>query len=128
MTSHLLINFYTELSSTFSEENNGNFVSVVSLNAEHPVYKGHFEQVPIAPGVCLTQMIKEILMDKFKMDLILSQGNNIKFLAMVNPNETQELTISFSVTQKENELEVSSNFTNGTTSYVKFKGMFKAVL
>ena len=59
MTKHLLNDFYTELSSTFSKENETGFKSLIRLNPLHEVYKGHFPQVPVAPGVVLVQIIKE---------------------------------------------------------------------
>ena len=62
MKNTLLENFYTEISSTFSTENQLDFKCTIHLYAEHPIYKGHFPQIPIAPGVCLVQIIKEILM------------------------------------------------------------------
>lgn len=121
----LLDNFYTETSSTFSDSNNENFVSEIVINPEHPVFKGHFEQVPVAPGVCLTQVIKEILADKFKKQLFMSHGDNIKFLAMINPRETAVLTISFAVKQSDDLLDVNASYTHGKISYVKFKGKFR---
>lgn len=127
MSRTLLDNFYKETSSTFSEANPENFISEIVINAEHPVFKGHFEQVPIAPGVCLTQVIKEILADKFKKNLFMSHGDNIKFLAMINPRETANLSISFSVKQSEGMLDVTANYTQAGTSYVKFKGKFKVL-
>ncbi|MBL7931247.1 MAG: 3-hydroxyacyl-ACP dehydratase [Bacteroidia bacterium] len=127
MSTTLLDNFYKETSSTFSETNQENFISEIAINPEHPVFKGHFEQVPIAPGVCLIQVIKEILAEKFKKELFMSHGDNIKFLAMINPRETTNLSISFSVKQSEGFLDVTASYTHAGISYVKFKGKFKVL-
>lgn len=124
MENTLLIDFYSEIASTFSPQNQESFNCAIRLNAKHPVYKGHFEQVPIAPGVCLTQIVKEILMDKFQKELVMIQGDNIKFLAMVNPNETPDLSIAFTVKTTENGLDASAVYSHNNTSYVKFKGKF----
>lgn len=124
MKNTLLVDFYTEISSTFSQQNQQEFSSIIRLNAQHPIFKGHFEQVPIAPGVCLTQIIKEILMVKYEQELVMTQGDNIKFLAMINPNETPELNISFSVKPTENGLDANAVYSHNGTSYVKFKGKF----
>src|SRR6187551_1768247 len=107
MNNTLLDNFYTELSSTFSKENQLDFKCLIRLNAEHPVYKGHFPQIPIAPGVCLTQIIKEILMKKFQKELVMTSGDNIKFLAMINPKENPEQEINFTVKSAESLLDVT---------------------
>lgn len=120
----LLDTFYTEISSTFSSADQGEFKSQIRLNPEHPVYKGHFAQVPVAPGVCLIQMIREILEQKFQKALVLRSGDNIKFLAMINPKETPQLEITFAVKTNSDLLEVSATFISGGTTYLKFKGKF----
>jgi 3-hydroxyacyl-[acyl-carrier-protein] dehydratase len=127
MKNTLLDHFYTEISTTFSPENSRDFKCRVLLNSGHPIYKGHFAQIPVAPGVCLTQVIKEILMEKFQKELTMTHGDNIKFLAMINPIETPELEIDFSVKSGENLCEVSATYSSNGTTYVKFKGKFKPV-
>jgi len=127
MKNTLLNNFYTEISSGFSVENQQNFKCHIRLNAAHPIYKGHFPQLPIAPGVCLTQIIKEILMEKFQKELIMTNGDNIKFLAMINPHETPDLELSFIVKKDGNKFDVNSHYISGNTTYTKFKGRFEIV-
>ena len=127
MDYHLLENFYTESSSTYTFENNNSFNSVIELNSEHGIYKGHFPQVPVAPGVCLIQTIKEILMEKFQKKLILVEGNNIKFLSMINPRETSQFQIDFIVKQFDTIIDINANYINSGKIFIKFKGKFKIV-
>lgn len=127
MKNTLLIDFYTEVSSTFSQQNQESFNCNIRLNAAHPIYKGHFEQIPITPGVCLTQIVKEILMAKFQQNLVMTQGDNIKFLAMINPNETPELSIAFTVKSNGDGLDASAVYSHNGTAYVKFKGKFSVL-
>jgi 3-hydroxyacyl-[acyl-carrier-protein] dehydratase len=124
---HLIKNFYTEISSDFNPENSSQFYSNIKLDPAHPVYKGHFEQVPIAPGVILTQIIKEILADKFQKDLRLRSADNIKFLVLINPNENREFTIKFSVTENEGLYSVSASYEANATTFLKFKGKFAEI-
>ena len=126
MNHQLLTNFYTEVSSTFLQ-NAASFNSIIRLNPEHEVYKGHFPQVAIAPGVILIQTIKEILMNKFQKELRLVEGDNIKFLALINPNETVDFQIDFTVKKVENVFEVSASYVNNGKSFTKFKGKFKVI-
>src|SRR5687768_9377946 len=120
----LLKNFYTEASSTFAQENKEEFSSHIILNPEHEVYKGHFEEVPVAPGVCLVQMIKEIVAKKYNHELMLTHGDNIKFLALINPQKQKDFTINFSVNVIGKELHVSAGISHEKVVYVKFKGKF----
>lgn len=127
MTQHLLIDFYTELSSTFSKENETGFTSLIRLNPLHEVYKGHFPQVPVAPGVVLVQIVKEILEEKLQVKLRLTEGDNIKFLALINPTENNEFHLDFSLKRAEEMLEVNAGYTNNGKSFSKFKGKFKVI-
>ncbi|WP_317898311.1 hypothetical protein [Aurantibacillus circumpalustris] len=127
MKNTLLDNFYQEISTNFSDENKLDFKCQIHFNAEHEIYKGHFPQIPIVPGVCLTQIIKEILMEKLQKELILVNGDNIKFLAMINPKENPDMELSFTVKINENTLDVSANYSHGGTTYTKFKGKFSVL-
>jgi 3-hydroxyacyl-[acyl-carrier-protein] dehydratase len=127
MPPSLLHTFYKELNSTFSKENEQNFSSTVEINAGHPIFHGHFKQVPITPGVCIIQMIKEIVSEKLKLELFLEEGDNIKFLAMVNPLETPKLTIQFQLTFVDIGLVCVAACSTDASVCVKFKGKFKMI-
>ena len=84
MSKFLLEDFYTEINSTdLSAEST--FTATVELNPAHKIYKGHFPEIPVAPGVTLIQMVQEVLGKKINRSLTLEEGSNIKFLAMINP-------------------------------------------
>ncbi len=125
--SQLLENFYSELSSTYTTENSDVFSCNIKLNPEHEVYKGHFPEIPISPGVALIQVIKEILMNKFQQELMLTEGSNVKFLALINPKETADFQIDFIVKKTDHTFDVSANFMNADKAFTKFKGKFKSV-
>ena len=123
----LLKNFYSETASTYSLENSASFNCIIELDPDHEMYKGHFPQMPVVPGVCLIQIVKEILMLKFQKELILAQGTNIKFLLLINPQKTKIFRIDFTVKQVDDMFEVNANFVNNDITFTKFKGKFKTV-
>lgn len=127
MQYNLLENFYTEIASTYTSENSHSFNSTIELNPEHEIYKGHFPQMPVAPGVCLIQAIKEILMAKLQKKLILTEGTNVKFLILINPKETKQFQVDFTVKQTENMIEVSANYISNDKVFLKFKGKLSIV-
>lgn len=124
MQYNLLENFYTEIASTYSSETSFSFNSTIELNPEHEIYKGHFPQIPVAPGVCLIQAIKEILMTKLQKKLTLTEGSNIKFLILINPKETKQFQVDFTIKRTDHFLDVSANYTNDAKIFLKFKGKF----
>jgi 3-hydroxyacyl-[acyl-carrier-protein] dehydratase len=65
--------------------------AIIELNEKHEIFKGHFPGQPVLPGACMMQMIKEILETFFKHKLQLSKADNIRFIAMIDPNENKEL-------------------------------------
>ena len=57
------------------------------INADHKIFEGHFPNQPVVPGVCMMQMIKEILEQVIDKDTNLAQAADMKFLAVINPIE-----------------------------------------
>jgi 3-hydroxyacyl-[acyl-carrier-protein] dehydratase len=65
------------------------------LNASHPIYQAHFPNNPITPGVCIVQMIGELLQQQTGNRLELEKIHNIKFLHPISPLEYQHISVSF---------------------------------
>ena len=123
---HLLSNFYTEQATTYTPGATA-FSSTIRLNPDHEVYKGHFPQVPVAPGVVLIQTIKEILMEKLGKKLRLTEGDNVKFLALINPQENADFQVDFTLKSVDNVLEVNASYVSNSKAFTKFKGKFLIV-
>lgn len=66
----------------------------IRLNAEHPVFRGHFPALPVVPGVCLLQIIKECAEQTCHKELQYTQISSCKFLSAVNPGKTPELKLT----------------------------------
>jgi len=58
-THHLLMNKLYVLESI--EDNEGIAIAKISLIKDHEVFRGHFPDNPILPGVCTVQIIKELM-------------------------------------------------------------------
>src|SRR5688500_7471431 len=80
----------------------GNSVSAeLELNALHPVFQGHFPGMPVVPGVCQMQMVKEILEAVSGRETRLVKADNMKFLAVINPveNPVVQLKLQFEIVE-----------------------------
>ncbi|MBO4660134.1 MAG: hypothetical protein J5610_01580 [Prevotella sp.] len=64
------------------------FTRKVKLNTGHYIYKAHFPNNPITPGVCLVQMAGELLEQRLKKHIKLNTAVNIKFRHPVDPTAT----------------------------------------
>lgn len=61
---------------------------VIRLNKEHPIFQGHFPGYPITPGVCVIQMAVDLFSQQCKKDYVIHQVKNVKFLHIIQPDET----------------------------------------
>lgn len=120
-TSFLLGDFYTITSLKAGDEK---ITAEVKLNPAHPIFKGHFEQMPVVPGVCQTQMIKELLEEHLQKPLRLSQGDNIKFMGMIIPASHPDVQIEITYKPNENKYQADAKLFFENTTFTKFKGSF----
>ncbi len=81
---------------------------MVELNKSHDIFKGHFPDQPVLPGVCMMQMIREILETFFQEKLQLLKADDIRFSAMVDPTKDAQLTIQTHFNRTENELKTKT--------------------
>jgi 3-hydroxyacyl-[acyl-carrier-protein] dehydratase len=100
---------------------------VVSLNASHPIYQGHFPGKPVVPGVCQVQMIKELVEKAAGHPLNLTESDNIKFLSMINPKVNPQLEIHLIIKViSEQKYAATATIVSGATLFLKFKGKFES--
>ncbi len=68
---------------------------LITLNKACFIYKAHFPNLPITPGVCIIQIAGELLMGLLNKRISLREIINAKFLAVINPVETEVIGYSF---------------------------------
>ena len=77
------------------QEADGHPAFRVRINPEWPIYKAHFPGHPITPGVCIVQMVQELLQGFLNRELCLQKAKNVKYLAIISPEEMSELDVVF---------------------------------
>lgn len=75
-------------------EDTGKYVCEVVLNSEHAVYKGHFPGMPVTPGVCMLRIVKDCASRIKNVGLRYERITGCKFMAVVDPNQTDRLLIN----------------------------------
>lgn len=108
------------------EERGSNSITVtVALNPTHPIFEGHFPGRPVVPGVCMLQILKELLDKGTAQDTLLRHGSNIKFLNFIDPTQQPEVLISVQYdAQPDASWKVNANIRHGETVFFKFQGNF----
>lgn len=62
----------------------------VVINEAHPILGGHFPGKPVVPGVCMVQMVKELLEERLGSKYSLVRADHLKFLTLIDPRITQD--------------------------------------
>jgi 3-hydroxyacyl-[acyl-carrier-protein] dehydratase len=104
----------------------GNTVkATLTLNAAHKIFAGHFPQHPIVPGVCMMQMVKEVVENVIGKETNLSIAHNIKFLTIIDPRENKTIQLDYKFTiPEEGKIMIDAQLLNNPTVFFKFKGTF----
>lgn len=97
------------------------------INKDHEIFKGHFPDNPVMPGVCMMQIIKELTEKALDKKLFMQKASNIKFMALINPkvNSVLDLTVDFS--ENDDWVKVKNVTKFEDTVALKFSGMFKII-
>lgn len=118
-----LINSFFEINS-FNELETG-FSYTISFNPEHLIYKAHFPERPITPGVCILQVATELLEQKMNRPLYLSLASNVKYLAVLSPDDDISVSYDFSkMTVGEKECKVHVTVKNNHCIFAKLSLTF----
>lgn len=112
-----------------SGEKNGNSATYrCRLHPEAPVFKAHFPGFPVLPGVLTLKMVVDAINASqfFSTQTLTVQSiGNAKYLAVVNPQETQEVEISVALKAEKNADEPAvsqfkATVQNGETRFATF--------
>ncbi|MFL0353011.1 3-hydroxyacyl-ACP dehydratase [Xanthomarina sp. GH4-25] len=94
-------------------------IAKITINKDHEVFKGHFPGNPVTPGVCMMQIIKELTEQIVDKKLFMESASNVKFMAIINPDKTPDLTLELDITKTDSGYKVKNNTTFGDTVALK---------
>lgn len=115
----------TFFSFTTPETDGSLLKTTITLNAAHDIFKGHFPGNPIVPGVCMMQMIKEVLENHLGKKLKLVKADNIKFLSFINPEQHPQVGLEIKMSIVDDQVKADAQLLNEGFVFLKFKGVFK---
>lgn len=79
----------------------GDIRAVLQWNQAHAIFQGHFPGQPVVPGVCMLQIVKEVLEKGIGKELVLLESSQMKFLQFIDPRVTGEVDILIRYTKAE---------------------------
>lgn len=101
----------------------------LELNPSHMIYQAHFPGEPITPGVCIVQMGQELVEDALQKKLHISFVKNVKFLSVLTPQQSVDVTFLFQkvqVSDEDNEVKVQFVVTSADEAKAKVSMVLQA--
>lgn len=120
----LLKNFYSVESSRQEGEH---YISLIKINKDHQIYNGHFPNRPVTPGVILMQLFKEDAERQLNFSLQLKKANNMKFMAVVDPNVDNELLLEYQFEHNNQEIRLKGIAKNSGGISLKINAIYKLI-
>ena len=96
----------------------------VHFDPSHYIYKAHFPNQPVTPGVCIIQMVTELASQLTKKELSLQCAKNVKFLSLLIPNKETPVQVELKVEHEQVQAPklwyVKAVVKQGTSTIAKF--------
>ena len=107
---------------------NGSATATLFLNSSHPIFDGHYPGLPVLPGACILQIVKEVFSLTIKSEVMLVNANNLKFLTMINPTSISGLEFKLTYQDVDEQfLKVNATLHFEEKVYFKLQGSFRRV-
>jgi len=119
----MLLNNFFHISDLHSDGFNVN--ATIVINADHKIFAGHFPGHPVVPGVCMMQMLKEILEQVTGEKQILLKAYDMKFLALIDPNSNNNIQVALKYSvEADGSMILTATLFKDELTHFKFKGQF----
>lgn len=106
--------------------NNDTISAQITFNEKHEIFKGHFPDNPIVPGVLQVQVVKDLTEQGLQRGLLLTNSKNIKFLNFISPVDNKNVSISINYQiLDDNSIKVKASIFSQDVIYLKFSGSFR---
>ncbi len=116
----LLNDFFTIEQWNASE---GAIDATILINKAHRIFDGHFPNQPVVPGVCMMQLIKEMLEHQLQRPTQLSTAAEMKFLAVIDPTRNNLISASIKYSVEEEQVKITASLFKEELMHFKFKGI-----
>ncbi|MDF0718977.1 3-hydroxyacyl-ACP dehydratase [Kaistella sp. PBT33-4] len=105
----------------------GTYSAMITLDPAHQIFSGHFPGNPVAPGVCMMQIVKDVTERILERKLFLTSANNVKFMAIINPDATPVLKLDLDIKSDGEQVKVKNVTSFGETIALKMSVNYKFI-
>jgi len=114
----LLNDFYTIQQKTSTP---GVVKATIAINKKHRILEGHFPGLPVVPGVCMLQIVREIMQVDSNKTLKITEADNMKFLSVINPEQNAEVEVTINFTEDAGKFLINATLFSATVTFFKLK-------
>jgi 3-hydroxyacyl-[acyl-carrier-protein] dehydratase len=114
----LLNDFYTIVQKDSAP---GVLKAKIAINKKHRILEGHFPGLPVVPGVCMLQIVREIMEVKTGKELKIIAADNMKFLSVINPEQNNEVDAIVNFIEESGKFSINATLFAGTITFFKLK-------
>ena len=93
----------------------------ISLNADCPVYEGHFPGEPVSPGVCNIQMVKECAEQVAGKSLFLNNLQQCRLTTLVTPLAHPQVEVKILLEEKGEAYKLKATIGKNEDVYLDLK-------
>ena len=98
----------------------------ITFCPDHIIYQAHFPGQPVTPGVCILQIISELLEMHLDAPLCLTMVKNMKFVKPISPIDDGAVTVTFQqLTTTDDTVTAKGDISAGDVLYTKFSLIYK---
>lgn len=117
-------NFFTIVKQQFEPDS---IKASLALNEQHGIFRGHFPGQPIVPGVCMMQIVRELVELQAKKNLRLRRADNMKFLSVIDPRVNNLIDVDISLRREDELIQVTASLFSGAVTFFKLKAALQIV-
>jgi len=106
-------------------DNSEEVIYMIKIDFSHQVFKGHFPERPILPGVMMCDIIRDLVSESLNTKVQLSLAKNIKFSKMISPSQCNHYRIKIKTEKNKETYSVRSSVSKDEEVYFKINAEYK---
>ena len=105
----------------------GFITAEVTVRHDHPVFKGHFPEFPVVPGVMMTGAARFLLERRLKKKLMLTASREIKFLSLLVPEKGKQIRFEIQFAETQDGWDANIILRDMDTILMKMKSTYNEI-
>ncbi len=107
----------------------GRWTAQLHWNADHAIFGGHFPGQPVVPGVCMIQMVQEVMEAALGKRVQLVSSGSIKFLHFIDPRMHTQTGLEIKrVAEEAGVYTIGAQISQEGLVFFKFNAVYTLIL